>query len=42
VAFVKGDDDVDFDYVAQVIDLARQAGVDGVGLLTKENTDFGR
>ena len=36
VAFVKGDDDVDFDYVAQVIDRAREAGVDRVGLLTKE------
>jgi biopolymer transport protein TolR len=36
VVFVKGDDDVDFDYVARVIDLARGAGVDRVGLLTKE------
>jgi biopolymer transport protein TolR len=33
VAFVRGDDDVDFDYVAQVIDTAREAGVDRVGLL---------
>ena len=36
VAFVRGDDDVDFQYVAEVIDLAREAGVDRVGLLTKE------
>src|SRR5579864_9280924 len=36
VAFVRGDDDVDFEYVADVIDIAREAGVDRVGLLTKE------
>jgi len=35
VAFVKGDDEVDFQYVADVIDLAREAGVDRVGLLTE-------
>jgi biopolymer transport protein ExbD len=35
VAFVKGDDDIDFDYVAQVIDMAREAGVEKVGLMTK-------
>jgi biopolymer transport protein TolR len=35
VAFVRGDDDVDFEYVADVIDIARDAGVDRVGLLTK-------
>ncbi len=35
VAFVRGDDDVDFEYVANVIDIARGAGVDRVGLLTK-------
>jgi biopolymer transport protein ExbD len=33
---VRGDDDVDFEYVADVIDIAREAGVDHVGLLTKE------
>jgi biopolymer transport protein TolR len=37
VAFVRGDDDIDFRYVAEVIDIARSAGVDKVGLLT---TDF--
>ncbi len=36
IAFVKGDDDIDFEYVAQVIDLARSAGVDKVGLMTKQ------
>jgi biopolymer transport protein TolR len=36
VAFVRGDDDVDFQYVAEVIDIAREAGVERVGLLTKD------
>jgi biopolymer transport protein TolR len=36
VAFVKGDDDVDFEYVADVIDIARASGVDKVGLLTRQ------
>ncbi len=36
IAFVRGDDDVDFQYVAEVIDLARDAGVEKVGLLTKQ------
>src|SRR5262249_37741366 len=35
VAFVKGDDDIDFEYVAQVIDVARAAGVDRVALMTE-------
>jgi biopolymer transport protein TolR len=35
VAFVRGDDDIDFRYVAEVIDIARNAGVDKVGLLTR-------
>jgi biopolymer transport protein TolR len=39
VAFVKGDDDVDFDYVAQVIDRAREAGVERVGLMTKSQAE---
>jgi biopolymer transport protein TolR len=34
IAFVKGDNDVDFQYVAQVIGRAREAGVERVGLLT--------
>ena len=34
VAFVRGDADVDFQYVADVIDLAHHAGVQRVGLLT--------
>lgn len=36
VAFVKGDDDVDFQYVADVIDIARNSGVDRVGLIGKQ------
>ena len=35
VAFIKGDDDIDFEYVAQVIDVARTAGVDHVALMTR-------
>lgn len=34
VAFVRGDADVDFQYVADVIDRAHNAGVQRVGLLT--------
>lgn len=34
VMFVKGDSDVDFQYVAQVIDMAHGAGVEKVGLIT--------
>jgi len=36
VAFVRGDADVDFEYVADVIDLAHHAGVQRIGLLTQE------
>jgi biopolymer transport protein TolR len=36
VAFVRGDGKVDFQDVADVIDVARHAGVQRVGLLTKE------
>ena len=36
VAFVRGDPDVAFQYVASVIDLAHHAGVQRVGLLTNE------
>lgn len=35
VAFVRGDADVDFQYVAEVIDSAHHAGVQKVGLLTQ-------
>ena len=35
VAFVRGDADVDFRYVADVIDLAHHAGVRRIGLLTQ-------
>ena len=36
VAFVRGDADVDFQYVAEVIDLAHHAGVKRIGLLTQD------
>jgi biopolymer transport protein TolR len=36
VAFVRGDGDVDFQYVADVIDLAHHAGVQRIGLLTQD------
>ncbi len=36
VAFVRGDADVDFQYVASVIDLAHHAGVQRIGLMTQE------
>jgi biopolymer transport protein TolR len=34
VAFVKGDDAVDFGQVARAIDIMRGAGIDSVGLIT--------
>ncbi len=34
VMFVKADDDVYFEKVAQVIDIAHKAGVDNIGLIT--------
>jgi biopolymer transport protein TolR len=36
VVFVRGDADVDFQYVADVIDVAHHAGVQRVGLLTQD------
>ena len=36
VAFVQGEDDVEFQWVADVIDTARHSGVEKVGLLPKE------
>jgi biopolymer transport protein ExbD len=35
VAFVRGDADIDFRYVADVIDLAHHAGVERIGLMIK-------
>ncbi len=35
VAFVRGDSDVDFQFVADVIDAAHHAGVQRIGLLTE-------
>jgi len=36
IAFVRGDQDIDFKYVAEVIDTARHAGVERVGLMGKD------
>jgi biopolymer transport protein TolR len=36
IAFIEADDDIDFQDVADVIAIARVAGVDRVGLLTEE------
>jgi len=38
VAFVRGDADVDFQYVADVIDQAHHAGVQRIGLMTEDRT----
>jgi len=35
VVFVKGDPDLEFQVVAKVIDIAKGAGIDKVGLMTK-------
>jgi len=37
VAFVRGDADVDFQYVADVIDVAHHVGVQRIGLLTRKD-----
>ncbi len=34
IMFVRGDDDVNFSYVAEVIDIGRTANVDHIGLMT--------
>ena len=34
IMFVKGDDKIDFHYVAEVIDIGRSASVDHIGLMT--------
>jgi biopolymer transport protein TolR len=34
IMFVRGDDDVNFAYIADVIDIGKAAGVDHVGLMT--------
>jgi len=39
VMFVKGDKEVDFQYVAQVIDIAHGVGVEKVGLITAKIED---
>ena len=41
VVFVRGDNDVDFQYVADVIDVGHHAGVQRVGLLTMDRVPAG-
>ena len=41
VAFVRGDADVDFQYVADVIDVAHHVGVQRIGLMTQDRTVAG-
>jgi biopolymer transport protein TolR len=41
VAFVRGDDDVEFQYVADAIDVAHHAGVERVGLLGRQGETKG-
>jgi biopolymer transport protein TolR len=36
VVFVKGDNDLEYQYVAKAIDIAHGAGIDRVGLMTPE------
>ena len=36
VAFLKGDPEIDFQYAADTLDIARHAGVDRVGLMGRE------
>jgi biopolymer transport protein ExbD len=37
VAFVKGDPNVDFEYVAQAVDITHHAGADRIGLMEKKD-----
>ena len=41
VAFVKGDPDIDFQYVADVLDIAGHAGVARVGLMGSADARYG-
>jgi biopolymer transport protein TolR len=41
VAFVKGDDDVDYRYVAEAISIAKSSGVERVGLLSRKSMQPG-
>ncbi len=33
IAFMKGDPEIDFEYIAQAVDITRRAGADRVGLM---------
>ena|ERR1035441_4192526 len=34
IMFIRGDDDVNFSYIAEIFDIAKAAGVDHIGLMT--------
>jgi biopolymer transport protein ExbD len=34
IMFIRGDDDVDFQYIADIFDIGKAAGVDHIGLMT--------
>ena len=34
IMFIRGDDDVNFSYIAEIFDIAKSAGVDHIGLMT--------
>jgi len=36
VAFLKGDPEIEFEYVAQAVDLTRAAGAERVGLMSEK------
>lgn len=40
VAFLKGDPDVDFEYVAQVVDITHRAGAERVGLMAPRQQNY--
>jgi biopolymer transport protein ExbD len=37
MAFVKGDPEVEFEYVAQAVDITHHAGADRIGLMGKKD-----
>jgi biopolymer transport protein ExbD len=37
VAFVKGDPEVEFEYVAQAVDISHHAGADRIGLIGRKD-----
>lgn len=42
VAFVQADKEIDFDWIAQVIDIAHESGIARIGLITSEPSQVAR